>query len=69
MESYLAVTMDGNYTTSIPTKESGKAVSSIVCDKNATGEVAPFGTAIYGSRTRQISSWIKMIFFILNQIL
>ncbi len=33
----LAVTIDGNYTTSIPTKESGKAVSSIVCDKGANG--------------------------------
>ena len=33
----LAVTIDGNYITSIPTKESGKAVSSIVCDKGAIG--------------------------------
>ncbi|MCI8575864.1 MAG: hypothetical protein HFI09_05275, partial [Bacilli bacterium] len=33
----LAVTVDGVSKTQIPDKGSGKAVSSIVCDKNATG--------------------------------
>ena len=33
----LAVTIDGTYSTKIPEKNSGKAVSSIVCDKGATG--------------------------------
>ena len=33
----LAVTIDGTYSNKVPDKNSGKAISSIVCDKNATG--------------------------------
>ncbi|MCI8466723.1 MAG: hypothetical protein HFI08_00800, partial [Bacilli bacterium] len=33
----LAVTVDGVAKTTIPDKSSGKAVSSIVCDKGASG--------------------------------
>ena len=41
MESYLAVTIDGNYTTSIPTKESGKAVINIIVDLMEHLDVLP----------------------------
>ena len=37
VNSYVAVTIDGTYSTKVPEKNSGKAIESIVCDKDAIG--------------------------------
>ena len=37
VSSFVGLTIDGSFTTTFPTKDSGLAIGSIICDKGANG--------------------------------